>query len=289
MMKKVFLVLFCLFILSALSAVPYTAQGNINIPTAYILPSGMLEISYTSYFVNDYDGYHDDEVHYNQAGTLDIGLFNFAEIGFVACSEEIYYGHFKLRLLREKIEIPALVFGMENLFTEYNFKEENIFVENLPDRNDYTKNSPYIVASKSALILTNLSWMKKLELVFHLGIGWRKFHGKGSIVRFATGNFGGLDVRTSKNFSMNFEFDAHNYNIGINYRYKSLLFRACLLEIEDYWAMKYHHFYKFACHIRFTFDGLSNVKVKEAKDYHYKDYPYTDPFDYIYDTYPESP
>ncbi len=288
--KRLLLVLICIFIVSSISAIPYTCQGGINIPKAYVLPSGMFDIAYTMYGVRDNDGFQNDKLNIMHAGILNIGLFDLGEIGIVAMSRNVYYGNCKIKILQEKLEIPALAIGVENIFSKFDFEDQNLFAEGLPDRNDYTKNSPYIVASKSALLLTDIGWMSQVELVLTVGVGWRKFHAKGNLVKIATGRFWGLDVRLSDRFGFNFEFDAHNFNTGLSVFYKNLELNAGIFELEDYWGMKGgEHFYKFAFNIKYTFDNLSEVKINKYNEYHFTDYPYSDPQDYLYDTYPELP
>ena len=287
--KRLILFLILLLFGNMLFSIPYTCQGGINVPKAYILPSAMFDLSYTLYGVKDKDGFDEDEFNFLHAGVLNFGLFDLGEIGLVIMSENVYYGNCKMKILQEKIEIPALAIGMENIYTDFEFKDKNLFEEGLPDRNDYTKNSPYISASKSALILSDIGGLSKIEMVLTVGIGWRKFHGKGSIVKHALGRFGSLDVRFSDRVGLAVEFDAHNINAGLSYLYKNLELNAGVFELEDYWGQKHEHFYKFAFNIRYTFDNLSEVKINKYNEYHFTDYPYSDPSKYLYDTYPELP
>jgi len=288
-MKRFLLFVIVLLSFSLLSSIPYTCQGVLNVPKAYVLPSGMFDIAYTMYGVNDKDGFNDDDFHFLHAGILNVGLFDLGEIGIVALSEDVYYGNFKIKILHEKLEIPALAFGMENVFSKFDQKGSNLFEENLPDRNDYIKNSPYLAASKSGLILTDIAGLSKIELLLSVGIGWRKFHGKGSIVKHAVGRFGSLDVRFSDRFGITAQYDAHNINLGLSYLYKNLQVSAGIIELEDYWAVKHEHFYKIGLNLKYTFDFLSDVKINKYNEYHFTDYPYAEPTDYLYETYPELP
>jgi len=267
-MTKRFSVLVFVLFFSALAAVPYTSLGNINIPDAYVLPNLMAEFSYTSYFVQDKPAYDDEDFHHNVAGCLNFGILNRGEIGVVAGNNELYYANLKVKLLNETERIPAIAIGVDNCFSRFGSKEENVVVEELADRNDYIKNSPYFVVSKSTLLITNFPLFEELETVFHLGMGVRKFKGRGEIVQNAEGIFGGVDFRFSEPLGMNIEFDAQNINLGLNFFFHNFTLRAGIFEIEDIFDIKDEYSgNKYALNIKYTLDVFSEVKASEKDSY----------------------
>lgn len=263
-------VFFCV-IFAALTAVPYTALGNINIPDAYVLPHLMAEISFTNYFVKDPVAYEDDdEYHHNLGGAVNFGILNRGELGLVIENNDLIYANAKVRIVSETEKIPAFAVGIDNLFSRRaNFDvNKGIPEEELADPEDFIKNSPYFVISKSTLLLTNFSLFSELETVFHLGIGARKYQGKGEIVKNAAGFFGGADLRFSELVGMNFEFDSKNINMGINLFYSNFTLRAGLFEIEDFFNIKDDNSgRKFAVNLKYTLDVFSQVKASEKDSY----------------------
>ncbi|MBN2461068.1 MAG: hypothetical protein JXB60_05620 [Candidatus Cloacimonetes bacterium] len=262
------LIVFLIFAVSILSAVPYTALGNINIPDAYVLPHLMFEVSYTNYFVQDPLAYEDEDFHYNMAGCMNFGILNRGEVGVVVGNNDLIYANLKVKIINETDKIPAIALGVDNCFSRLGNTEENMIEDELADRNDYIKNSPYFVLSKSTLLLTNFPFLEELETVFHLGLGARKFKGKGEIVRNAEGIFGGVDFRFSEPLGMNIEFDAQNINLGLNLFWKNFTLRAGVFEIEDIFDIKEEDSgNKYAINIKYTLDAFSEVKASEKESY----------------------
>ncbi|MBC8416131.1 MAG: hypothetical protein H8E11_06850, partial [Candidatus Cloacimonetes bacterium] len=194
-MKKPILYLICviLFYSVALFSMPYTTMGNINIPDAYVLPHMMIDLSYTNYFVSDdpnpdYDGYH-------YAGNLRIGLFDRAEIGLVYTNTAGVYGNLKVRIISETETLPALSFGILNLFSSVSdFEKTDVPEEyDFTDPIDYIKNSPYLAVSKSLVIITGIPIMDYLETSFHFGWDREDFWVKARLLR-ASAVFSGVSV-----------------------------------------------------------------------------------------------
>lgn len=262
-MKKIIILFFILCFYTGIFAIPYTVLGNVNTPDAYVLPHLMAEINYTSYFVNDEPAFGDDDIHYAQGGAISMGILNRGELAVVAASEDNYYCNAKVKLFTETPQYPSLAIGVDNMFTRFSDKGDNQTVGDLPDRDDYIKNSPYFVLSKSTLILTDIDFMRELETVFHFGVGARKYHGKGSTTKHAGGFFGGIDFRFSEIIGSNIEFDSRNINLGVDIFYQNFTFRAGLFEVEDYFKIKGENSgYKFAINLKYTLDAFSDVKAK---------------------------
>ncbi len=273
-MKKIIFSLLVFSLFSSLVAIPYTVLGNVNTPDGYVLPHLMAEINYTSYFVNDEPAFGDDDIHYAQGAALSVGILNRGELAIIAASEDIYHFNGKVKLITETPKYPSLAIGVDNMFGKYSDTDNNQTIGDLPDRDDYIKNSPYVVLSKSTLILTNLSYLPQLETVFHFGIGTRKFRGKGSTTKHASGFFGGVDFRFSEFIGSHLEFDSRNINIGIDLFFRNFTFRAGMFEVEDYFKIKGDNSgYKFAFNLKYTLDMFSDVKARDKDRTREVNYP----------------
>ncbi len=270
-MQKLFIVLLAVILFStALFSIPYGVLGNINMPDAYVLPSKMMEMSLTNYFIlSDYNLTTYDSLKlntYHYAFSASIGLFDKMEVGIVATSDHLIYGNAKLRLYSETEKFPSIAVGLENIFSKVeNTDESYISGYEFSDPRDYIKNSPYIVGSKSTLLMTDIPYFEHLETTIHLGIGSRRFTGRRSKVKQLHGFFGGVDLKPSKYISFNGEIDSQNLNIGVNVYYKNFTIRACAYRLEDYFKEKNTSNYgqKFAIGIKYTLDKYSEVKAAD--------------------------
>ena len=84
-MRRKLIILFFIFSYTLLISMPYTVQGNIQIPKAYIQPNGIFDESYSLYAVNDTDGFNDDEFHftdYPYAELTDYTYKNYPELPY---------------------------------------------------------------------------------------------------------------------------------------------------------------------------------------------------------------
>ncbi|MCD4817099.1 MAG: hypothetical protein K8S23_00230 [Candidatus Cloacimonetes bacterium] len=281
MNKHFLIVVLSLFTLSLFS-IPYGVLGNINMPDAYILPSKMVEVSLTNYFVINGTNFSDMAANaeaqtsdltggaenYNLAFSASVGLFDRLELGLVATNYDMMYGNIKLKLYSETEKFPAISVGMENLFSKVANSDSAIIINkdyNFTDPEDYIKNSPYIAMSKSTLLLTEVPYFEHLETTFHFGIGARRFQGQRSKVRNLHGAFGGIDLKPSKYISINGEIDSQNLNLGMNLYYKNFTIRACVYRLEDFFKEKDDVYYgnKFALGIKYTLDKYSEVKAAD--------------------------
>lgn len=269
MKKRVLLVfaIICLFNM-IMFAMPYSTMGNINIPDAYILPHLMADVSYVNYYV--VDGVVPGGA-YDYATSVRIGLFDRGELGIVYTSTAGVFGNLKLRLISETETLPALSFGMLNLFSNVSDfdKDDTGLLESedeYDDRVDYISNSPFLVISKSLVIITGIPVMDYLETSFHFGMGQRRFQGKGDIVIDFAGVFWGMDIKPSRFWGFDLEWDSQNINFGLNAFYKNFTLRAGLYEVEDFFGIKGDgSSRKYALNIKYTLDRFSELKASEKR------------------------
>jgi len=272
-MKKRFLFLIgvlCLFSIT-LWSMPYSTLGNINIPDAYILPHKMVDFSYTNYFIGggmisgDVETIKDNL--YDFSGSIRFGLYDRGELGIVYTSTAGVFGNLKVRLINETETLPAISFGITNLFSGIgNYNKEDQPNTEFTDRQDYISNSPFVVISKSIVIITGVPIMDYLETSFHFGMGTRRFHGKGSIVEDFGGIFWGMDIKPSRFWGFDLEWDSQNINFGLNGFYKNFTLRAGMYELEDFINVKGDESSnKYAINLKYTLDKYSELKASEKR------------------------
>ena len=275
-MNKISLLFLLLVLALSLFSIPYGVLGNINMPDAYVLPSKMIEFSYTNYFVLEGTNYSElsdsaeDAIGgasgYDLAFAISAGLFDRVELGFVATNYDMMFGNIKVKLFSETEKFPSIAIGMENLFSKVSNTEDKIIDDyEFTDPEDYIKNSPYLALSKSTLLLTEIPNLENLETTFHFGIGARRFQGQRSKVKDLHGAFGGFDLKPSQYFSFNAEIDSQNLNLGLNFYYKNFTARACVYRLEDFFKDKDNAYYgqKIALSIKYTLDKFSEVKASD--------------------------
>jgi len=272
-MKKrvlLFVSIFCLFNI-ALFSIPYSTLGNINIPDAYVLPHKMVDISYTNYFVSDgmvvgVDGRYNE---YDFAGSIRFGLFDRGELGVVYTSTAGVFGNLKVRVINETETLPALSIGLTNLFSSVSdYEKEDLAEEGheFTDVQDYISNSPFLVLSKSLVIITGIPAMDYLETSFHFGMGQRRFLGKGETTKSFGGLFWGMDIKPSRFWGTDIEWDGQNINLGLNGFYKNFTLRAGMYEVEDFLGVKGDEgSKKFAVNLKYTLDKFSELKATEKR------------------------
>lgn len=264
-----FVIVLVLLSLTMLGAMPYLCLGNINIPDAYVLPNKMVDFGYVNYFVSDGHVYGDaDYDAYDYGGYLRFGILDRAELAVVYTNTADVFGELKLQIISETESIPALSVGVSNLFSsvdDFELDDPTLDYE-FTDPSDYIKNSPYIVVSKSLVLITGIPRIDYLETSFHGGVGVRKYLAKGETMKNMSGIFGGIDVKPSKYWGMDLEMDAHNINIGINAFYKNFSLRCGLYELEDYLGAKDGGgSKKVAINLNYTLDSFSDIKVTEDR------------------------
>ena len=283
-MQRIFVVLVILLAVSSLMAIPYAVLGNINMPDAYVLPSKMMEVSFTNYFVaagnvmqtaDSLGSMYSESKLYNYGLSASVGLFDKIELGIVYGNlngATLIYGNAKLRLYSETEKFPSIAVGLENIFSDMDNTDDPYPSSDFTDPRDYIKNSPYIVGSKSTLLLTDIPYFEHLETTLHFGIGGGRFIGRRSKVKDLHGAFGGVDLKPNKYVSLNAEIDSQNLNVGLNVYYKKLTVRACVYRLEDYFKAKESDNYgqKFAIGLKYTIDKYSEVKASDKdKAFHF--------------------
>ena len=272
MKKRVLLLvsIFCLLNI-ALFSMPYSVMGNINIPDAYVLPHKMVDISYINYFVGDgvLPGIEERYGEYDFGASVRFGLFDRGELGIVYTSTAGIFGNLKFRLINETESLPAVSFGMTNLFSSVaNYEKEDLasLDYEFTDPQDYISNSPYLVISKSLIIITGIPIMDYLETSFHFGMGQRRFQGKGETVKNFAGIFWGMDIKPSRFWGLDLEWDSQNINIGLNGFYKNFTLRAGMYELEDFLGIKDDMgSKKYALNLKYTLDKFSELKAAEKR------------------------
>lgn len=266
-MKKHGFLLLLLVLASSMFAIPYTSMGNVNIPDAYVLPNMMMDISFTSFLTSNGVVQGDPEPYdaFDYAGNFRIGLFDKAELGVVYTSTAGVLVNFKLKLISETEVLPAFSFGMLNLFSEVTDPGTNDFsdIYEYPDPVDYVRYSPFLVLSKSTVIVTGIAGMDYLETTIHAGMGARRFRGRGNINTYVNGLFGGLDLKPSKYWSVDGEIDGQDVNIGLNFFFKNFTLNACVFRLEDLASGKLGE--KFAFNLKYTLDAFSELKIDERR------------------------
>jgi len=187
MKRNIFMIVF--FVSVVLYAVPFTTQGMIKVPDAYVMPHKMAEISAITYrAANESESYGTDF-----AGVLNVGIYNWLEFGFVGTANEFYYMNIKGRLIQETETLPAISLGIENLGTGVKVDQVGI---------------PY------------------LETNIHLGFGTGRFKGNLELSKQTGGLFGGFEFKPSQYYSILAEMDGYNINAGLSGKYKNI--SACL-------------------------------------------------------------
>jgi hypothetical protein len=227
-MKKIILSVFVLVaIVGMVQAAPFQTMGLLRTPDAYVIPHKSAHLTLVGYYRNV------DEEEFIPYGMLGVGLFNRLQLdGFAG--DDIYFMNAKVKLIPETLYIPQISVGMDNIFStvnvqraqDYNDPSEYSWADN-PDKCDYEHFSPYVVASKQAVI-GGLSWM------FNLGGGANRFTGQTSRSRVFSGMFASLEVSPTNNLSFQGEFDGQDFNVGLKYSLGNYSFKVAAQAVENY-------------------------------------------------------
>ena len=131
--------IFLVGIASSLFSIPFTTQGGIKVPDAYVLSDKMSDLSYVSYMSSKIHG----DYEHNFAVSANLGLFDKLQVGFVGTSLNVYYANLKFQAIRETETLPAIAVGIDNLFSKVDdfrkqlAKKEKIKREKEQLRNQY--------------------------------------------------------------------------------------------------------------------------------------------------------
>ena len=227
-MKKIILsVLVLVAMVGMVQGAPIQTMGSLRTPDAYVIPHKSAHITLVGYYRNL------DEEEFIPYGMLGLGLFNRIQLeGFAG--DDVYFMNAKVKLIPETLYFPQISVGMDNIFStvnvqraqDYNDPSEYSWADN-PDKCDYEHFSPYVVASKQAVI-GGLSWM------FNLGGGANRFTGQTSRSRVFSGMFASLEVSPTNNLSFQGEFDGQDFNVGLKYSLGNYSFKVAAQAVENY-------------------------------------------------------
>lgn len=266
-MKKVIVLFLAVLLSSVLTAIPYTAMGNVNIPDAYCLPHLMMEFSYVNLFTEDgtYPGATEPYDKYDYAGVYRIGLFNRLDLGFVYTSTAGFLSNIKVKVTDESEIFPAFAVGCLNMFSEVSDGGGKFISTEYkyPDGIDYVKFSPFGVMSKSVIMVTGMNSMQYLEATFHLGMGARRFRGRGDYSSYATGIFMGMEIKPARWIGFGGEIDGQDANLHLNINIKNLTIGCGVYHFEDLINKSLGD--KFAINLSYTMDSLSEIKASDKK------------------------
>ncbi|MCF7912565.1 MAG: hypothetical protein K9M99_08560 [Candidatus Cloacimonetes bacterium] len=272
-MRRYLIYIFLLLLAgSQLYAIPYTLQGNkINIPDAYILPHKMatMSVALVPGITNAAPG-GGTEILFNAIANVNLGLYDYGEVGFILNSYGVPYMNFKLQLLKEKKRIPQLAIGLTNVFSTVTNSNHPNYTEGLVgSEDDLIKNSPYAVMSKTAIMVSNITGLEYIELSGFLGWGLRRFKGEGKLAKYMNGFFFGVDFKPTRFLSFYSEVDGENISTGINIYSRHFTYQFSVFRIEE--ALKYAldvGSINFGLNIVYTLDRFSEQKVNDRQDYY---------------------
>lgn len=272
MRKSLIIMILLLIAGSYLLAIPYTLQGNkVNIPDAYILSHKMASISVAlapGITNNTEDG--TNELFFNAIANVNLGLFDRGEVGFVLNSYGIPYMNFKVQAIKEGKTLPQLSLGLTNVFSPIRNGNYPNYQEGLVgSEDDLIKNSPYIVASKTAILVSNIRGLEYIELAGFLGWGLRRFKGEGSVAKYMNGFFVGVEFRPTRFLSLYSEVDGENLNGGINIHSRHFTYQLSIFRLEE--ALKFvldEGSVNLGLNIVYTLDHFSEEKVTSKEDYY---------------------
>ncbi len=273
-----FLTVLVLVLAGSLNAVPFTCLGYMKVPTGYVLPHLMGEVSVVGYVgpnVQDYSTKTSDtgvevkelnDTQFTYSAAVNYGFFDRVDLGLVyaAVGDGMFYANIKAQLIYESETMPAVSIGLDNMFSgfkdSYRDDDEDTTEDRLDyqfaDRDDYTEYSPYIVLSK-ATILRGLTVFDQLETVITLGWGQNRFEGNKAISKRLGGMFGAIEFKPFPYLSVVGEMDGYNFNAALNFTYQNYEARVGFYRIEESGKRDP----KLALNLKYTLDVLSEVKA----------------------------
>ncbi len=260
-MKNFGLILLLLVVSMQLAAFPLSRNGSINIPNAYTLPAGTIEMSgvYRVIYTqkgNDYDT--------DFAYGIQVGVADKFEIGLTSYHKELIYGNLRYQIISETLNIPAVSVGVENLFSDVKyFTPEYTSEYKISNAYDHIRSSPYFVMSKSGLFMREGS---EFQAELHFGLGTRSFAYRSSINRYFLGFFGGISIRPRENFVLVSELRGADLNLGLAWRIGNLSVNMGVIQVEDI-LIKESLSVNAMMGFTFCLDFFSTVKAEEKVAY----------------------
>lgn len=192
----------------------------VDMPTARVLPH---RVPVFTTFMTTYSSAA--RLHTKGSQSIQVGLFDWAEVGVIMETEQKFAGTLKIRLTEEGRLLPAIAAGVQNLFG-------NDIISEYGSDFFYASgqaNSAYIVMSKQ------LSWLPDIDCTFHLGIGSGRFRGVNTDGNSDVhGIFAGLEFWVTDYLRFVFEEDGSDGNIGTTFKVNdTLAFHLALAEFES--------------------------------------------------------
>ncbi|MCK5841069.1 MAG: hypothetical protein KAH31_02790 [Candidatus Sabulitectum sp.] len=213
-------------------SLPYAYGGVINAPDAYVLEHTEVEvgIAATAFSFEDSLGAADSDV--KLTGYLNFGILSYGDIGAAYLADGGFVINAKVAILKEGIAVPAFALGVQN-----GIGSEHVdCFSGPPGAPDSTGSVPgswdvdgmydyahaqnwsvYGVASK------DMRYLVGLPVTVNLGIGIGRFVGivdggaLGIGSSIANGLFGSMVWEPGEDFSLAFEMDGRDFNLGMTY------------------------------------------------------------------------
>ncbi len=214
-------------------SLPYAYGGVINAPNAYVLEHTEVEvgIAATAFSFEDSLGVADSDI--KLTGYLKFGILSYGDIGAAYLADGGFVVNAKVAILKEGIAVPAFALGVQN-----GIGSEHVdCFSGPPGEPDSTGRIPgiwdqdglynyshaqswsvYGVASK------DMRYLIGMPVTLNLGIGIGRFVGvigeggaMGIGSSIANGLFGSMVWEPGEDFSLAFEMDGRDFNLGMTY------------------------------------------------------------------------
>jgi hypothetical protein len=201
-------------------SLPFSRSGVLDCPDAYILDHTEIEaeIGAAAFSVQDSTGSGNSE--FMITGHLDVGLFQYGQIGISYLGDGGIAGNLKVAVLHEGFAVPAFAVGLENISGEGNidcFLVDSAGVE-VPYPYAHSQNwSAFGVVSK------DLSYLIGIPVTVNVGIGIGRFVGvidSGALgIGSSIGNglFGSIVFHPAEMVTIAIEQDGRDLNLGASY------------------------------------------------------------------------
>ncbi len=213
-------------------SLPYAYGGVINAPDAYVLEHTEVEvgIAATAFSFEDSLGAADSDV--KLTGYLNFGILSYGDIGAAYLADGGFVINAKVAILKEGIAVPAFALGVQNgigsdhvdCFSgspgvpDSTGSVPGIWDEDGMYNYAHTQNwSVYGVASK------DMRYLIGMPVTLNVGIGIGRFVGvvdSGALgigSSISNGLFGSMVWEPGEDFSLAFEMDGRDLNLGVTY------------------------------------------------------------------------
>jgi hypothetical protein len=211
----------------------YSRDGVIDTPTAKVL--GHTEILFGSCFTMfSYDNPDSTtEGDFALAGHIEVGLFDWAQVGVCYLGEAGLSGHVRVLPLKETFARPGIAVGVQNITTEENYE----FFRGGPEDQLYSNGrnqtfSAYVVLTKNVGYLTGQP--VNVNLGYGIGRFWEDVEeDTTATTNPVTGLFGSFEWEFGDATAM-VEWDSRDLNIGGQYTFfERFRVQAAVAEVEE--------------------------------------------------------